>query len=400
MLSGAFALSAREARRHAVVVAVVTWTVAIAVVGIGRSDVSIFGPLKWSDFVHMYALGAAARLDRPELLYDAAGLHDLQAALVPASGDVRYLTTYSPQTSLAFAPLSALPYWWAGLTWAGLSLAIYGCALGLAGRHAGPDRATVVIAALAFPPASQLVLHGQTTPFVLAGFVLAALALARGRPVLAGVAWSLLWIKPQFGIGLAAVMLLSREWRIIAGAVLGSAAQFALVLWWWDLSVLRAYAEAVAALPAAQHLLEPAAYKLHSVAALTKLLGPAHWPTLAATSALIAWRAARVWRSSRPLTFRFAVLALAAFLVNPHVSIYDGVLLACVALWLFPHTELWRWAYAVGAVLLLPTAALVGVQASAILLCVLLWRLSAEQPQQERRSADAARMTDTAAVAS
>ena len=90
--------SPHEMRTHARFVAAIAWVVVIVTVGAGSTNTSIFGPLKWTDFVHVYSLGTAARTNQPEVLYDAERLHDLQASLVPESASDRFLTPYSPQT--------------------------------------------------------------------------------------------------------------------------------------------------------------------------------------------------------------------------------------------------------------------------------------------------------------
>ena len=90
-------------------------------------------------------------------------------------------------------------------------------------------------AAAAFPPFFSLILYGQISIIILAAFWLGWLALERGRSYLAGVAFGILALKPQFGIPLAVIVLACGEWRMLAGALSSVAAQAAavwLVLGW------------------------------------------------------------------------------------------------------------------------------------------------------------------------
>ena len=370
-----FRVTPRECLTHARLVAAIGWIVVVVTIGAGSTNTSIFGPLKWTDFVHIYSLGAAARTHQPDLLYDSARLHDLQSSLVPESAADRFLTPYSPQTAIFFAPLTVLPYWWAGLVWAVISLAVYASILLAIARRQAADRTLLLTAALAFPPAWQLVLYGQTSALILLAFFFAWIALTHRRPFAAGVAWSLLWIKPQFGVALAAVFLLAGEWRIIAGAIVGSAVQWAVVFALWGPSIVRAYLEMLRQVPGVHSLLEPDAFKLHSIAAVTRLLAPLQWPLWAVLSLVVVWRATRTWTSARRLDQRFGVLALGALLVNPHLFIYDAVLLAPIALWLQPY-PIAAWVYAVGLAFFFPTAVVIGVQASTLILCAFFWKVS------------------------
>ena len=92
------------------------------------------------------------------------------------------------------------------------------------------ERWLIVAAAAAFPPFWNLILYGQITIFILIAFWLGWLALERGRAYLAGAAFGLLALKPQFGIPLAAIVLACGEWRMLVGAI-GSVAAQAAIIW-------------------------------------------------------------------------------------------------------------------------------------------------------------------------
>ena len=75
--------SARHAKGHAIVLAVILWIMAAVVGFTGTSDRGIAGPLKGADFVQYYTLGHLASSHRIAPMYDAALLHEAQVDLIP-----------------------------------------------------------------------------------------------------------------------------------------------------------------------------------------------------------------------------------------------------------------------------------------------------------------------------
>src|SRR6187402_2014953 len=93
--------SRREARVHASIVATVGWLGVLVFLLAGPGDRSIFGPMKWGDFVHFYTIGRIALERDVSVIYDARRQHDRQAALVPESASDFYVAPYPPQTAMA-----------------------------------------------------------------------------------------------------------------------------------------------------------------------------------------------------------------------------------------------------------------------------------------------------------
>jgi hypothetical protein len=97
-------------------------------------------------------------------------------------------------------------------------------------------------------------------------------------------------------------------------------------------------------------------------------------------SALVIFQTVRVWRSGAPVVFRTGVLIVASVLVNPHVFVYDAVVLAPALVWLAgwafgeAHTpRVTRPVFAAGVYglylsLLAPTAGFVVIQLSVLVL--------------------------------
>jgi hypothetical protein len=368
------------------------WIVAAVIAFAGSGYRSVFGPLKGSDFIQFYTLGHLDEQTAPTTLYDPVAFHQLQAELVPESDPERYLIVYPPHVTILFRPLAGLTYGSAALVWAGILGGLYGLCVWLAWRPFRtilPDRQLVIAAAAAFPPFWYLVLHGQTTIVPLVSFCLGWLALERRRPFWAGMALGLLLLKPHFALVLAVLALACGEWMMIVGAAASIVLQVAGTAALLGTSVLWQYAELVTRFPALRDQLSPRPEQMHSIAAMTDRLpdqwGIAAWALL---SALIVIRTIQVWRSKVPVALKMGVLVLASVLVNPHVFVYDAVILAPALIWfggwLFLDSPVPRSTgavfgsalYALYLTTLFPTAGRVLIQVSVFVLGMLFFAVS------------------------
>ena len=380
--------SLRHAKVHAALLAFFIW-IAAAVIGFaGPGDRGIAGPLKGADFVHFYTLGHLAKSQQVGTLYDMRALHDAQVALVPESTPDFYPTVYPPQAALLFKPFSGWAYRPALLIWNVLTIAMYALIVWSAWRRVSgtlSDRTLVLAAAAAFPPFWSLILYGQITILILAAFWLGWLALERGRPYIAGLAFGLLALKPQFGIPLAAIVLACGEWRMLVGAFLSVTAQAGVVWLALGSSVFADFASTLRVTLTYADWLESKPFMSHSLRAVTRLLPNAIGaPLWLALTALVLWYTVRVWKSDAPVRVRLGVVMLASLLVNPHVIVYDVTLLALPLVWFGAYmldAERRAHAPAFGALvywlfaaLFIPTAAAIGLQASVpLMLGMLVW---------------------------
>lgn len=178
---------------------------------------------------------------------------------------------------------------------------------------------------------------------VMACFVAALLALRRDRRWLAGMALGLLTFKPQFLLAIPVVLLLARDWRTFAGLAASAGAQLSFAWICFGPTVMRAYCGTLWHVSRWLGTAEPglASIQMHSLRAFWSLLLP--WPgvTLALyllSSAIVAVLSATVWKSACPTALRFSTLTLAAVLVNPHLFVYDLLVLAPVLLLLADWT--------------------------------------------------------------
>lgn len=366
--------------------AVLAWTHAVP----GMTD--RFGTLRGVDFLQFYAAGWFVAAGRVEQLYDWEVFAGQLPALVPGIGDVLFLPLYPPQVALAFAPLGRLPYLAALGVWTAVSSACYLLAVRLTLR-ALPTLSRVRfeawVLALGFPPFLQLIAHGQVGAPAVLGLALALIAFRADRPVLFGLALGALLFKPQFATFALVAMLLAPSWRLAAGLVLGGGIQAAAVVLALGAPLLLEYVEVLGRVMASASRFEPKLHAMHSLrGALELLVGQNPLATgLWVLACLgVVWRARRAWRAHASRTWRFAVLGLAGILLNPHLYVYDLVLLAvplgCLAAWLLqegadPPAAPGLAYLLVWLPLLGPLAAITHVQLTSPAMAALLWVLGA-----------------------
>ncbi len=392
-MASAWAFSYKEARAIALIVAVVLWSLAAFFWLAGSGYRSLAGPLKGGDFVFFYTLGNAARADDPALLYDQGRLHALQASLVAESAPDEYLPVYPPHTALVYVPFSYLPFGLAASLWTLLIVLAYAAVVNATWhrvRDALPDGWFVAVAAAAFPPFWNLVVHGHNTIVPLVAFFGAWLALERGQRFVAGLILGLIFLKPQFGLALAVVVLLGREWAIVAGLAVSGALQLLLMTTVYDLSMLTHYLQFMQRVAAVEYLIEPKPWEMHSMRAVTRLL-PAWLDSVVwvAASAVVLHGALRIWTRAESWPLRMAGLVLATVLISPHLFAYDATVLVLPLLWIgawvqrHHHSDaalvahFWPIVIGLYATLLIPFARIILLQPSVWLMIWLLWLLHA-----------------------
>ncbi|MEO7552064.1 MAG: glycosyltransferase family 87 protein [Croceibacterium sp.] len=327
---------AHRARVYLSLLATVNVVVVIFLVATSRHGVDRNGFLLGTDFLSFWTAG--------HMLEAGANPYDVAAHI---AAQQRYFTAphsytafFYPPTFLPLcAPLGWLPYFPALVAWLMATGAGY-LAVARLWLQALAVNWPLWLLALAFPPVVVTLSHGQTAFLVAALLGLGTLWVGP-RPVLAGVCFGLATIKPQFGLLVPLVLLITREWRVIVAAgataaLLGLAATAALGPHVWSdwLVVSRE----------AQGVLEQGAVgfaKMASPFAAARLLG---WSiplaygvqivVAAGVASALAWAG---WR--RPYTLALGAAMLAgAPLVTPFVLDYDLVLLAFPLIWLAGQT--------------------------------------------------------------
>lgn len=335
-------LTCRRLRTQALVLGVCGWGLAawsVAVAG----PFDRFGTLKGVDFLQFYVAGSFLADGPATALYDWSSFASA-VKLVAGNDDLQFVSLYPPQVALLFSPLAKLPYLQALIAWTIVSVTLYAlCARAIAASLDLPteQRQLGLLLAFAAWPFQQLVLHGQIGSLVLAAVTAGWLAFRRARWWWLGVALGSLAFKPQFGTIAMAAMVAAPSWRLLGGIAAGGAAQLALV------ALLAGPGLVISYLPVAGWILEhPAAFepKLWQTHGLrgffTLLLG-------SGPIALVAYQLAAVgvfvlvglvWIRQRSPEIRYAAMVIAGLLINPHLYVYDLVVL------LVPLALVMRWA--------------------------------------------------------
>jgi hypothetical protein len=349
-------LTPRRLRAHALLLALCLWGVcAVDFATPGFFD--RFGNIKFQDFLPFYVSARLIAQGRVSELYDQRVMADEIKAIVHAPTRVRLTNLYGPQVALLFGPLAHLRFRIAAWLWVALSmLAFFACIYAVWKSCPGlrPYAGIVAISAIAFPPLFHFFLRGQISVLLLACFTAAFLSIRADRGWLAGIALGFLVFKPQFLIAIPLVLLLAQAWKTLAGVVVSASAQLAFAWIWFGSAVMRVYFDTLwhvsRWIGAAELNLAP--IQMHSLRSFWMLLIP--WPEAAlalyiVTSLGIVALAAAFWKSASSPALRFSALTLAVVLVNPHLFVYDLLILAPVLLLLVDWTltnPLHRWASA------------------------------------------------------
>ncbi len=193
-----------------------------------------------SDFMAFWSFPRFIAAHKPETLYDATALTAFQQQLYPGFHSF-YPYLYPPTLLLPLSWLKFLSFGPAELLWTFLGLA----ALALSVRALFPARPWAVLAGLLASPAALICAATGETAFFTTALLLAGFACLPRRPVLAGLWFGLLTLKPQLGVLIPFFLLARGDWRAIFTACATALALIALscvvlppdlwALWWHTL---------------------------------------------------------------------------------------------------------------------------------------------------------------------
>ena len=307
--------------------AAVAWLVGTAHLGVDRN-----GFLLGTDFLSFWTTG--------HMLHAGANPYDIAAHIAAQRGYFAapdgYTAFFYPPSLLVFCwPLGFFAYFPALALW----LAVSGGAYLLAVRQwLGRSDLGQPLAVLfaAFPPVLITVTHGQTS-FLVAALLGLGLLLVRERPWIAGTLLGLATIKPQFGLLVPIALLLTREWRVIAAALLSAAGIALVAALAFGVEVWSGWLAIGGAAQAAMDHGSVGYGKMQSLLAAAMLLGAPAALAYALQGALTLGVAGAVaWASwGRRYDASLAALVLAGTpLATPFVLDYDMLLLAFPLVWL------------------------------------------------------------------
>ena len=192
--------------------------IAAAIVGAAWIVMVSAGPdtpsLLWNDkdFANYWV---AARLALEGRVHDVFGPHAAYLAHLRSLFGPDYpwrAWSYPPHYLLLMLPLGLLPYKTALVVFLLVTFLLLCVAVRTISRQPRPWQLLLLLPVIAT--------NGFSTQngFLLSAFMLAGLALRDTRPVLAGICFGLMTVKPQLGLLLPLLFLWERQWRTIASA--------------------------------------------------------------------------------------------------------------------------------------------------------------------------------------
>jgi hypothetical protein len=354
------------------------------------------------DFVNTWLGGKLALTGDPGAYF---GFDAYNSALREAFGPGYpfHIWSYPPHLLLFTWPLAFLPYMPAYILYCVLGLILY-VAVTVDGERRWDH---VVLLALA--PAVTLNIWTGQNGFLMTALLLGGLLQLDRRPILAGVLFGILTIKPQLGFLLPVVLALTGRWRTIAAAtativvlVTLTSLAFGPKVWsdYWD------YAMPV------QHkaiVFNTGIYMLH-MPTLFMTVRLAEYPVSVAyaaqailsiiTVAAVVWT---FWRRRDPV-LSLSLFICATFLVTPYAFNYDMIVFGWVMIKLMQRDDTDVWDHAIMlAVWALPFAVLlIGITRAPIAwvpIFAMAGRLLWKMHQAEQRVTIAAPGAVPAAVA-
>jgi hypothetical protein len=255
-----------------------------------------------------------------------------------------HIWSYPPHFLLFTWPWGFLPYMTGYILYSVLGLILYLWVVSDGQRRA--DHLVLLVIA----PAVTLNIWTGQNGFLTTALLVGGLIQLDRRPVLAGVLFGMLSIKPQLGVVLPLMLLLTGRWRTIAAAAITIAALIALTSIAFGSHVWTAYIDD--ALPTQRKVVfegfshymvhMPTAFMNAKVAGLsTTVAGWIQAVVTAATIAAVTWT---FWRR-RDRDLSNALLVTAVFTVTPYAFNYDMVVFSWVVIMLMDREDNSGWDY-------------------------------------------------------
>lgn len=301
--------------------------------------------------------------------------------------------SYPPHILLPLFPLGYLPYEPALVLFLFLTLVLFVAAAEVF-RRAEIPQGDCLVAFAAIAAYATVNLGGAQNGFLTGALLLSGLAWRGKRPLLAGIAFGLLTVKPQLGLLVPLLLLVERDWATILWSAVATLALVALSILVFGVDVWHAYLTVTVVEQRSVltdwsgvflYMMPTVFGAVRSLGADPSLAALLQWPVSGAALLACIWLFRR--DGSRPM--RAFSLLCATFLVSPYGFDYDMGALAVVAALLLARQGAGAhhspWALAVIAILpafVLPLGA-AGAPVAPVLLAAALWgRLRETSPAE------------------
>jgi len=280
------------------------------------------------DYPAFYAAGSIAAAGDWDELYSQERQQREQTGLIDDAGGYLYFS-YPPFVAGGYALLAAPAYAWSSLLHTFLMAAALAGSVALLWpwlRRIGWPPPAVYVAALAFYPLLRAVPGGQNTALSLLLLAAAIRLESDGRLAWAGVALALLLYKPQFGVVIVPLLIVSRRWKVLAGWSGGAAVLYGLSAlpfgwaWvgdWWEQAT--GFRDANATINGGKFVSLPGFVENLTSVALGPMLGYLVAAVVGAGVALYWWR-----NPHGSVLERYALAAAVVVVAAPQTLYYDA----------------------------------------------------------------------------
>ena len=276
------------------------------------------------DFLNTWMGGRSAFSGGPADWFDSDAY---MAALVKVTGiaDLAPMYwSYPPHLMFFIWPFGLLGFLPSYMVWCAVGLALYVWAA----VASGVDRKSWLFLAVA--PAVTVNLFLGQNGFLTAALLIGGLANLDRRPIVAGMLFGILTIKPQFGLLLPVLLVFGGHWRVIASAIVTTVLLVAATAVWFGPDIWLQYLHKVA--PQQRELLHVAGVMGWPIVASAfvnvRLVGlPDNFAWVvqivvsACAFAAVVWT---FWRKRDPVLSQ-ALFVTATFLFSPWILNYDMV---------------------------------------------------------------------------
>ena len=381
-MTAAAAAQARAFIRLAMPIGVFLLTLEIAYLLMSPLPYDSAGYLVGRDFVNTWMGGHIALIGDPTPYFDNATYND---ALRHAFGANYpwHMWSYPPHLLLFTWPFALMPYIVAYVLWCVVGMVIYLAVV------AEGERRLDHLALLVLSPAAMVNIFSGQNGFLTAALLVGALIQLDRRPLASGILFGLLTIKPQLGLLVPVMLVLTGRWRVIFAALATVAALFSATTLAFGSKVWTVFYEV--ALPMQNKAVTdgtgffipmmPTVFMNARVAALPLSVGFAMQTVVSIFAlAAVVWT---FWRR-RDRDLSMALFVTASFVATPYAANYDMVVFGWVLLRLMRRDDNTGWDMALMfAVWLLPLVTILlgqyHIPGSALVLLAfagrLVWRL-------------------------
>jgi alpha-1,2-mannosyltransferase len=298
-----------------------------------------WGYIVGRDFVNFWMAARLTAEDRLGELYNLTAYHEaLRGLIAPAHPFMNF--SYMPNTLPLIRPLGALPHGVALAFWQCASLAAFLAAA--TGRlwPVKPAHAVVVF----LSPAVILAFSLAQATLLIALLFVGAFRLLPDRPILAGMLFGLMTIKPQMGLLIPFVLALDRQWTAIAAAAVTATMLAGLSVLLYGLEPWQAYfANTV---PYQQRVIEQPfglVWALmvtpYTLLAKSGIPQPLALKIHVAIALMIAAVTLYVVRRTTEPAAKAALVSVATVLMMPYCLAYDLAIPVAALIWYFSARE-------------------------------------------------------------